>query len=137
MSTVIIIVVSVIFLFILLTVYNYRRIKNMPTEPENSKIRHLTANNFNQSIKNGISVVDFWAEWCMPCKLMMPIMNDLANYNHIKVFKVNVDEQQSLASKFSIKSIPSILIFKNGNEVKRIIGVKTKDFILKEIEKLK
>ncbi len=108
----------------------------MPIGPESTKIKHLTANTFNQYVKGGICIVDFWAEWCMPCKLMMPVLNELAEKTNYKIYKVNVDQQQALAARFRIKSIPSLLIFKNGKEVKRIIGVKNKEYILKEIEKL-
>lgn len=138
MTTVLIIIASIVVAFVGLTVYNYRRIKNMPSVPENPNIKHLTANTFNQHVKGGIAVVDFWADWCMPCKLMMPVLNELANdkQHSLKVYKVNVDQQRSLAERFRIRSIPSLIIFKNGKEVKRLVGVKTKDQILNEIKKL-
>jgi thioredoxin 1 len=138
MSTVFIVILVIVLAFIGLMVYNYRKIKKMPTGPESKNITHLTANIFNQHTKSGIAVVDFWAEWCMPCKMMMPILNDLASDETlpIKVFKVNVDQQRPLAAKFNIKGIPTLIIFKNGKEVKRLVGAKTKDLIVKEIKKL-
>ncbi len=138
MTTVLIIIISIVIVFVGLTVYNYRRIKNMPFVPENPNIKHLTANSFNQHIKGGIAIVDFWADWCMPCKLMMPVLNELANDKQysFKVYKVNVDEQRNLSERFRIRSIPSLIIFKNGKEVKRLVGVKSKDQILNEIKKL-
>lgn len=138
MTTVLIIIASIVVAFVGLTVYNYRRIKNMPSVPDNPNIKHLTANTFNQHVKGGIAIVDFWADWCMPCKLMMPVLNELANDKQysFKVFKVNVDQQRALAERFRIRSIPSLIIFKNGKEVKRLVGVKTKDQILNEIKKL-
>lgn len=138
MTTVLIIIISIVIVFVGLTVYNYRRIKNMPFVPENPNIKHLTANTFNQHIKGGIAIVDFWADWCMPCKLMMPVLNELANDKQysFKVYKVNVDEQRNLSERFRIRSIPSLIIFKNGKEVKRLVGVKSKDQILNEIKKL-
>ena len=138
MTTVLIIIISIVIVFVGLTVYNYRRIKNMPFVPENPNIKHLTANSFNQHIKGGIAIVDFWADWCMPCKLMMPVLNELASDKQysFKVYKVNVDEQRNLSERFRIRSIPSLIIFKNGKEVKRLVGVKSKDQILNEIKKL-
>ncbi len=136
MSIVLLVILIIVVVFVGLTIYNYRRIKKMPIGPESTKIKHLTANTFNQYVKGGICIVDFWAEWCMPCKLMMPVLNELAEKTNYKIYKVNVDQQQALAARFRIKSIPSLLIFKNGKEVKRIIGVKNKEYILKEIEKL-
>lgn len=138
MTTVLIIIASIVIAFVGLTIYNYRRIKNMPSVPENPNIKHLTANTFNQHVKGGIAIVDFWADWCMPCKLMMPVLNELANdkQHSFKVFKVNVDQQRLLAERFRIRSIPSLIIFKNGKEVKRMVGVKTKEQILNEIKKL-
>lgn len=138
MSTALIIILIIVVAFIGLTVYNYYRIKKMPAVPDNPNIKHLTANTFNQHIKGGIAIVDFWAEWCMPCKVMMPILNELANASDAKykVYKVNVDQQRHLADRFKIRNIPTLIIFKNGKEVKRLIGVKTKDQIINEIKKL-
>jgi len=138
MTTVLIIILVIVLLFVGLNVYNYIRLKKAPAVAENPKIQHLTATTFNQHTKAGIAVVDFWAEWCMPCKMMMPILNDLASDESlpIKVFKVNVDQQRPLAAKFNIKGIPTLIILKNGKEVKRLVGAKTKDMIVKEIKKL-
>ncbi|MGQ9847293.1 MAG: thioredoxin [Bacteroidales bacterium] len=138
MATVLIVILVIVILFVAINIYNFIRLKKAPAVAENPKITHLTATTFNQYIKSGIAVVDFWAEWCMPCKIMMPILNELASDNTlpIKVFKVNVDQQRSLAAKFNIKGIPTLIIFKNGKEVKRLVGAKTKDLIVQEIKKL-
>lgn len=138
MITVLIVILIIAILFVALNVYNYIRLKKASAVTENPQIIHLTATTFNQHTKSNIAVVDFWAEWCMPCKIMIPILNDLASDNTlpIKIFKVNVDQQRSLAAKYSIKSIPTLIIFKNGKEVKRLVGAKTKDLIVKEIKKI-
>ena len=79
-------------------------------------------------------VVDFYADWCGPCKMMAPIIDELSTENdNIKVCKVNVDNAQDLAIKYNIMSIPTIIIFKKGNVHKKFIGVIGKDEILKEI----
>jgi thioredoxin 1 len=113
--------------------------KNMPVGPENPKIIQLTDKNFNQHTGKGIAVVDFWASWCMPCKLMVPVLNELAEEagDQVTVCKVNIEEYQSVAARFNVRNIPTLIIFRNGKEVDRIVGVKPKDFILKKINMLK
>ena len=81
-------------------------------------------------------VVDFWADWCGPCKALMPIIDEFANaHNEIKVGKVNVDEEEELAAKFEIVSIPTLLVFKEGKVVNRESGITTvqqiEDMIIK------
>ena len=76
-------------------------------------------------------LVDFWASWCGPCRMLSPTIDELAEENpHIKVAKVNVDEQQELASQFAVMTIPSLFVFKNGKLVNRTVGVKTKPELL-------
>ena len=80
-------------------------------------------------------LVDFWAEWCAPCKMMAPVLNDVANEltENAYVGKLNIEQYQSMAQQFNVRSIPTLIIFKNGKEVKRFVGIKQKDFLLKEI----
>jgi len=71
-------------------------------------------------------VVDFWAEWCGPCRALLPVIEEFANAHHeIKVCKINVDEEEELSAKFEIMSIPTILVFKEGKITNRSSGVKT------------
>jgi len=105
----------------------YLRMKTIKSEPESSKIRILTDQNFNNQIKAGVVLVDFWAPWCMPCKLMVPVLNELVEDPDLQkavIAKLNVDEARATASKFGIRSIPTSIIFKNGKEVERFVGVK-------------
>ncbi len=103
-----------------------------------SNALNLTDKNFeNEVIKSTVPVlVDFWAEWCGPCKMMSPIVDEIANdlKGQLKVGKVNVDEDQDLAGKFSIMSIPTFLIFKNGQPVEHIVGAMSKDQLLAKIK---
>ena len=98
----------------------------------------FTDANFDQEVlRSKIPVVvDFWAVWCTPCRIVSPIIEELAKEyeGKVKVGKLNVDENQQTSSKYGIMSIPSILIFKNGNPVKTIIGAQGKEKYKKEIE---
>ena len=94
----------------------------------------LNEANFENEVEknNGLVLVDFWASWCGPCKMLSPIVDEIAEErNDIKVCKINVDEEQALAAKFGIMSIPTLVIFKNGNIVNKTIGVQPKSEILK------
>lgn len=96
----------------------------------------ITNKNFEEEVLNSDKpvIIDFYAEWCGPCKMMSPIIDSIAEENQeLKIGKVNVDEAQELAVRYNIMSIPTIIIFKNGNEHKKIIGVTSKENILKEI----
>lgn len=119
--------------------YTIRKMKNMPEVEKSHKIKDLTDKNFDNQIKNSISLVDFWAPWCMPCKMMAPTLNEIAEEarSNVQVCKVNVDEYQSLATKYGIRGIPTTVLFRNGKEVNRFIGVKSKNFLLEQIETLK
>ncbi len=103
------------------------------------KIIKLTKGNFEQEVVNSDKpvFVDFWAQWCGPCRAVAPIVDELANdYDgKIKVAKVNVDEEGELAQKFRVMSIPTLMVFKSGEVADKIIGARPKDELASVIEK--
>lgn len=103
----------------------------------NDKIKILNKDNFNAIIKNNTLVlVDFWATWCGPCRMIAPILNDLAEQYNDKLIigKVNADENEELASYFNIMSLPTLLLFENGQIVDKIIGVHPKNNFISMID---
>lgn len=98
----------------------------------------FTDKNFDQDVLKSKTpvLVDFWAPWCGPCRFVSPIVEELAKEykGKLKVGKLNVDENQQTAGKYGIMSIPSVLIFKNGNPVKTMVGAQGKENYKKEIE---
>lgn len=105
----------------------------------NQNVLTVTADNFEtEVIKSDKPVlVDFWAEWCGPCRMVGPVIDELANqYNgKIKVGKLNVDDQGELASRFRVMSIPTIMLFKNGEIVEKVVGARSKEDFEKMINK--
>ncbi|NLT20773.1 MAG: thioredoxin [Syntrophomonadaceae bacterium] len=96
-----------------------------------AEVKALTENNFEQEvIKSELPVlVDFWAPWCGPCKMLGPIVDSLAtdNSGKLNVGKVNVDDNKPLAVKYGIRGVPTLIFFKGGQEVKRIVGAQNKN----------
>jgi len=125
------------FVFTLLLVVAKRKMGSIQSVPNSPKVVNLTDQNFSNKIKAGVVLVDFWAAWCGPCKLMGPVLNDLAEEvdGKVTIAKLNVDEAKATASKFSVRSIPTLILFKNGKEIHRFGGVKTKDYLLKELDR--
>lgn len=139
MSTGIIILLSIVGVIIIFGYISLKRMKSTTQVENNKKIIILTDKNFSAISKNSILLIDFWADWCMPCKVLAPIINEVADEvdENIKICKINVDEQRNLASKFSVRSIPTLVILKNGKEVNRFVGVKPKHFLIKQLNLIK
>lgn len=94
----------------------------------------VTDDTFNSVIsENNIVLVDFWAEWCGPCKKVSPILDEISNETGLLVSKLNVDENTKKPLEFSVSSIPTMVLFKDGKPVKTIIGAKPKHILLKEL----
>ncbi len=101
------------------------------------KTLELTIDNFTDTVSDGVTLVDFWAQWCGPCRMLTPIIDELAEdlYGKAKVGKVNIDNQEAIAIKYGIMSIPTIFIFKDGEIKEKIVGVRQKDALKEVVEK--
>ena len=107
---------------------------------ENSAVIKLNESNFDRELTQDDKpvIVDFWAEWCGPCKMIAPLLDEIAREKTgaVKVAKVNVDENQSLSFKYNIRAIPALLFFKNGQLRDQMTGVTSKKDLLNRIEAL-
>ena len=94
----------------------------------------VTDDSFNEIVStNDLVLVDFWAEWCGPCKKLSPILDEIADERGLLVGKLNVDENPAKMQEYSVHSIPTMVLFKSGQPVKKIIGAKPKHLLLKEL----
>lgn len=127
----------------LMIVLIYRRVKQFKSLMANTPIEDsplvlkLSDANFNSKIAKGLTLVDFWAPWCGPCRVVGPIVNELANdfEGKVKVGKLNVDENQKTASAYGIRSIPTLILYRDGKPVEQITGVRPKAALSKLIMK--
>jgi len=95
----------------------------------------LTDSNFKDDIASGLVLVDFWAPWCMPCRMLGPVIEEVASeIEGVTVGKLNVDENPMIAGQFQIMSIPTVMLFKDGEPVETMIGLKPKEIYLQAIE---
>jgi thioredoxin 1 len=134
MSTTLIIILAVVLVLVGFITFTHFKIKNTKPVENSKKILTLGNKNFKLALKKEVLLVDFWAPWCGPCKMVAPTLNEIAETEtDITIGKVNVDHNQDLAKKYKVRNIPTMLIFKNGVEVGRIVGVKSKKAILSDV----
>jgi thioredoxin 1 len=102
------------------------------------KYIELNNNNFEETVSEGISLVDFWAPWCGPCRMLSPVIDELADdfEGKAKICKVNSDEEQDLAVKYGVRSIPTILFMKDGEVVDTMIGAASKQAFTDKLNSL-
>lgn len=115
----------------------YKTIQNAEMEMEKMSVLTITANNFEKEVIQSDKPVllDFWAEWCGPCRMLSPTVETIASeVSDIKVGKINVDEESDLARQFKVMTIPTLVILKDGKVVQTSVGVKSKDAILQLLQ---
>lgn len=90
--------------------------------------KHLTETEFEDSIAKGVALIDFYADWCGPCKMIAPLIEDLSNeyQGRATVAKLDVDQAQNVSLKYNVTSIPTVILFVDGKEAKRVVGVRDK-----------
>ena len=95
-------------------------------------VKELNSDNFKAIIDKGVTLVDFWAPWCGPCKMQAPVLEEAAIMikDKAKIAKVNVDESFDIAGQFGIQAIPTMVLFKEGNEIARFIGLQQKEKLI-------
>ena len=105
---------------------------------DNDKVPELTNAEFQSFINNGIVLIDFFAEWCMPCLMMEPIIDELSEKfkGKIRFGKINIGENQELAKKFNVSSIPNFILFKEGKPIEQIVGSMSADELQEKLEKV-
>jgi thioredoxin 1 len=138
MSTIAYITIAVIVLLAFLMVRRYRMFMSGVGTEESEKLVAFTDQNFKQHLKTKVVLVDFWAEWCQPCKIQGPIVSQVAADNeddNVKVGKMDVEKNQKTAQQLGIRNIPTLIIFKNGKEFERLVGLKNKNVLNKAIAK--
>jgi thioredoxin 1 len=137
MQTTLLIIGFIAAMFVTVYILARQKMKNIPVVEDHEKILTLTDKNFQHQTKNRLVLVDFWASWCAPCRMMAPVLNDVAGElkGNSYVGKVNIEHYQSLAQKFQVRNIPTMILFKDGKEINRIVGVKNREFLLLQIQK--
>ncbi len=133
----VIIVIFVAYLAVSIAKYG-KALKHVDKKEESEKLIHLNDKNFYSVISRGITIVDFWAAWCKPCAFLVPIINQVAdNYgDKIHVAKLDVEANKKISNRLGIRNIPTVIIFNNGKEIARFIGVKPYNVYKKAIENI-
>ncbi len=103
----------------------------------NDKVKELSNNQFEEFSKEGLVLVDFFAEWCMPCLMMAPILDELSEKfkDKIKIGKVNVDDNSELARKFKVSSIPNLILLKDGEQIDSFVGSMSSEELEEKLKK--
>jgi thioredoxin 1 len=103
---------------------------------ESSSIQHFTDSEFENEIKKGVTLVDFHADWCGPCRTLAPVLEQVSKEmgDKARIGKINIDNEQKTASQFQVTSVPTMILFKEGKEVGRLVGLQNADAVKKFIQ---
>ena len=115
--------------------YNFLKAKKRMNKPPSENVKILSDKNFKTTINSGVSLVDFWAAWCGPCKVQGPIVDEVADEigDKANICKLDIDQNQKIAGQLGIQSIPTMLLFKDGKIVEKFVGVKPKGVLIKAV----
>lgn len=138
-NKILIIIFCIIFIGILFGIQYFlnNQTKHNNIKEENMKVLEVMSNQFEEEIlkSDKTVLVDFYADWCGPCKMLSPIIDEIANENNdIKVCRINIDANQDLAIQYQVMSIPTLVVIKNGTEINRAVGVLPKNDILEMLK---
>mgnify|MGYP000975231022 CR=1 FL=1 len=125
--------IIVAILVVAWAVYKFTQSRNTPPPKEIAGVMSLTEAGFAAAVAEGVTLVDFWATWCGPCQVQLPIIEETVASlpDGVKIAKVNVDEASALAERFGVQSIPTWIVFRDGKEIHRASGLQTKEMLLK------
>jgi thioredoxin 1 len=128
----------IVISFITVNLSRSSNIASEEVQKSNGKVIILTDKTFEQTIKKGITLVDFWAVWCGPCKKQGPIIDKIAEEygSKAKICKIDIDQNPVISTKYNVTLIPTILIFKNGKVVQKYVGLQQKDVLVNKIKEL-
>jgi thioredoxin 1 len=131
--------IATFIVIITLVAFNTKGFSQKGDKPATSKVLTITDKDFDNTIKKGITMVDFWAVWCGPCRRQGPIVEEIANEigKKIKIGKLDVDNNKVTSNTFNVRNIPTLIIFKDGKEVKRLVGLQDKQTLLNELNAIK
>ena len=123
-------------LLLLVSLFSANVLGNTGDEPKKSSpVVTLTSSNYNAEIAKGLVLVDFWAPWCGPCRKMAPVLDEIATEykGSVKIGKLNTDNYKKFAVEKKIEALPTIVVYKDGKEIKRLVGLHTKEDLVKVI----